>query len=596
MGRFISTDPIGLEAGDTNLYRYVFNSPTNYTDPTGHEWDWGKTWNDFVGGVSNSLNAIGKTFEQGVSGLTSAAGNAWNNAGSFISQAGGAIGSAFTTAGSVANWAWKGAGSLIEEAAFAADKVIAGFADLITLGATTRIRESLYGDWVKEQHQGALFHVGQGLGLAAITVVTLGAGGLAAGGGAGARLATAVLRSAVSTGYGSMAFSSTMSVAGSLAYDQDHGGITWNSWGKAFGAGVNGAFEGFKGGAKFGALGPLGLVGRGLQLGMAVMDLHESATTTMQHLENGEYWSALVSAVGLIDSTKDAYHAGTNFGHGVRDLGRARQNARDNGVEFTRRDVSEQVIGLEATNVLVEVSSNASQYGNSVTSTFANVWNNAGSRISNLDATWMVPKLSTDVPSAVYNSHSSFPGAKLGKDYSHPEVYGKSDHSSHVIQSSILGLEKYGVNPLKTSKIAKIMSKSDIGKYVLKQAELGVIDLELSSASNITIGQEFGVSYSNRAIAYVRNTQTFGNERWGIRAGYHLTASILIHEGVHALGVGGSRRAEALARIAELNHAGIEVNRKTIRMVLEDINNAKVYDAMPWRINSESEYFPGVKF
>jgi RHS repeat-associated protein len=35
VGRFISTDPIGFEAGDTNLYRYVFNSSTNYTDPSG---------------------------------------------------------------------------------------------------------------------------------------------------------------------------------------------------------------------------------------------------------------------------------------------------------------------------------------------------------------------------------------------------------------------------------------------------------------------------------------------------------------------------------------------------------------------------------
>lgn len=34
-GRFLTKDPIGFAAGDTNLYRYVFNSPTNYTDPTG---------------------------------------------------------------------------------------------------------------------------------------------------------------------------------------------------------------------------------------------------------------------------------------------------------------------------------------------------------------------------------------------------------------------------------------------------------------------------------------------------------------------------------------------------------------------------------
>jgi RHS repeat-associated protein len=34
-GRFLSEDPLGFAAGDTNLSRYVFNSPANYTDPTG---------------------------------------------------------------------------------------------------------------------------------------------------------------------------------------------------------------------------------------------------------------------------------------------------------------------------------------------------------------------------------------------------------------------------------------------------------------------------------------------------------------------------------------------------------------------------------
>ncbi len=34
-GRFISEDPIGFDSGDINLYRYVNNSPLNYTDPSG---------------------------------------------------------------------------------------------------------------------------------------------------------------------------------------------------------------------------------------------------------------------------------------------------------------------------------------------------------------------------------------------------------------------------------------------------------------------------------------------------------------------------------------------------------------------------------
>lgn len=34
-GRFFSPDPIGFSSGDTNPYRYVFNSPANATDPSG---------------------------------------------------------------------------------------------------------------------------------------------------------------------------------------------------------------------------------------------------------------------------------------------------------------------------------------------------------------------------------------------------------------------------------------------------------------------------------------------------------------------------------------------------------------------------------
>jgi hypothetical protein len=35
VGRFLEDDPIGFAAGDPNLYRYVGNSPTNKTDPSG---------------------------------------------------------------------------------------------------------------------------------------------------------------------------------------------------------------------------------------------------------------------------------------------------------------------------------------------------------------------------------------------------------------------------------------------------------------------------------------------------------------------------------------------------------------------------------
>jgi RHS repeat-associated protein len=37
LGRFLQTDPIRFEAGDGNLYRYVFNNPINFIDPLGLE-------------------------------------------------------------------------------------------------------------------------------------------------------------------------------------------------------------------------------------------------------------------------------------------------------------------------------------------------------------------------------------------------------------------------------------------------------------------------------------------------------------------------------------------------------------------------------
>jgi len=37
LGRFTAADPIGLRGGDANLYRYVFNRPTSYIDPSGNQ-------------------------------------------------------------------------------------------------------------------------------------------------------------------------------------------------------------------------------------------------------------------------------------------------------------------------------------------------------------------------------------------------------------------------------------------------------------------------------------------------------------------------------------------------------------------------------
>ncbi|WP_156804809.1 CARDB domain-containing protein [Synechococcus sp. PCC 6312] len=75
-GGFIGEDPIGFRAGDTNLYRYVGNSPTNFTDPSGLQLSENplsdlagqvvSTW--FMAGVA-AWTAIGNSITTGNQGI-----------------------------------------------------------------------------------------------------------------------------------------------------------------------------------------------------------------------------------------------------------------------------------------------------------------------------------------------------------------------------------------------------------------------------------------------------------------------------------------------------------------------------------------------
>jgi RHS repeat-associated protein len=118
VGRFISVDPMGFGAGDTNLYRYVGNSSTNATDPTGL-YSFDDFGRDAYGGLENT------------------------------------------------------------------DRFVAGFADRLTGGRSTQLRNDLYGDIVAGQHEGAAFSLGQSVGLATglVTIgVATGGAGIVAGG------------------------------------------------------------------------------------------------------------------------------------------------------------------------------------------------------------------------------------------------------------------------------------------------------------------------------------------------------------------------------------------------------------------------------
>ncbi len=56
-GRWISQDPMGFDAGDSNLYRYVNNAPTDRTDPSGLEGEYG-TW-EFWADAGKALDISG---------------------------------------------------------------------------------------------------------------------------------------------------------------------------------------------------------------------------------------------------------------------------------------------------------------------------------------------------------------------------------------------------------------------------------------------------------------------------------------------------------------------------------------------------------
>ncbi|WP_337175134.1 RHS repeat-associated core domain-containing protein [Paludisphaera sp.] len=56
-GRFLEQDPVGFSAGDANLYRYVGNSPTNATDPSGNFGVAGALVGGSVGAVVGGLLA-----------------------------------------------------------------------------------------------------------------------------------------------------------------------------------------------------------------------------------------------------------------------------------------------------------------------------------------------------------------------------------------------------------------------------------------------------------------------------------------------------------------------------------------------------------
>jgi hypothetical protein len=141
------------------------------------------------------------------------------------------------------------------------------------------------------------------------------------------------------------------------------------------------------------------------------------------------------------------------------------------------------------------------------------------------------------------------------------------------------------------------MQKSSIGTQVLNAAKSDNFRLEFSKSyfqqgiNGIIDPNLKGVAFETKAKIYVPAHQSNAE-----------VARTAIHEGIHELGVVGSRRAEALARLAEIQHQGGIIDFSVIRETLRDIrlatdvNGNKVYMDMPWKLGEESDLLPGFKF
>lgn len=163
------------------------------------------------------------------------------------------------------------------------------------------------------------------------------------------------------------------------------------------------------------------------------------------------------------------------------------------------------------------------------------------------------------------------------------EIPTLADESLQITNMTWRGSSRLlGVNFLRTKRVVQEMARSAIGRFVVNAAEKNEIDLVMSVMDR---GRNIlGASVGNSGAAYVRVTQSYAE-----------TASTLIHEGLHALGLGGSRRAEALVRIGvKVLHEGQPLNRGLMRGVLEEMGAN--YNRLPWRLNASTAKFPSLVF
>jgi hypothetical protein len=151
------------------------------------------------------------------------------------------------------------------------------------------------------------------------------------------------------------------------------------------------------------------------------------------------------------------------------------------------------------------------------------------------------------------------------------------------------------LNANEYAAIRGYIGRTDAGQKVIAGLDNRDIFLRYTSAVPDEVGL-IGVNRGGSAKVFLQMTE---NGRYysllgrGVN-GLEYSANIGLHEGLHGLGVGGSRRAEALVRLEELRSSGVSIDRTAMRQVLTDMRGN--YDHLPWYSGRTSSSFPGLKF
>ena len=141
------------------------------------------------------------------------------------------------------------------------------------------------------------------------------------------------------------------------------------------------------------------------------------------------------------------------------------------------------------------------------------------------------------------------------------------------------------------AQVVDDMGRSMIGRIVRDAAESNHFRLEFSRSFQRSglLGREnrriMGMAFTKKAKVYLPTHHSI-----------HEAAATAIHEGVHMLGVYGSKRAEVLARAAAHIHTHGSVTRSQLARFYREVLATPEYQNLPTRIGQHSPLFPGITF